>query len=254
MNKKILLIGGLIVVVGGVVLLTRNPIVPAPSETANQDTSTPDTGAPVSTTPKPISGLPTGNTLVVSNQKPGPLVTIDKVTLTRSGFVAIHEDNRGTPGKILAYSAVLAKGTHTNVTVSYAMSPSAGYFAMLHADSDDSKAFASGVDQPLNDSAGKPIMQQFYANVSTVATNINYQVSIKSFAFTPATLTVKRGDTVTFINNDSAPHTVTATAFGGAHAMPIGQNYTLDTKNLSAGTYTYHCDYHPSMTGTITVK
>jgi len=38
-------------------------------------------------------------------------------------------------------------------------------------------------------------------------------VSIQGFAFNPATLTIKAGTTVTWTNEDSAPHTITSAGF-----------------------------------------
>ena len=77
-------------------------------------------------------------------------------------------------------------------------------------------------------------------------------VTIADFAFGPAELSVAAGTTVTFVNNDSAPHT--ATADDGSFdtgEIPPGESatVTLDT----AGTFAYHCEIHPSMTATLTV-
>lgn len=78
-------------------------------------------------------------------------------------------------------------------------------------------------------------------------------VTITGFAFSPATLSVAVGDTVTWTNEDSAPHTVTAddgTFDSGNLATGETFTQTFDT----AGTYDYHCTVHPSMTATIVVK
>lgn len=79
------------------------------------------------------------------------------------------------------------------------------------------------------------------------------QVSIKGFAFTPAAVTVKKGDSVTWTNNDSPAHTVTANDgdFDSGELSP-GESFTQ--KFAKAGTFAYHCEIHASMTGTVTVK
>jgi len=80
-----------------------------------------------------------------------------------------------------------------------------------------------------------------------------HQVLIKNFAFEPADLTINAGDSVEFINEDSAPHTATA------------DNGSFDTGNLrrgqkatltfaTAGTYSYFCAVHPRMKGSLTVN
>ncbi|MDO8483715.1 MAG: cupredoxin domain-containing protein [Candidatus Limnocylindrales bacterium] len=78
-------------------------------------------------------------------------------------------------------------------------------------------------------------------------------VAIKDFAFGPADIQAKVGQTVTFTNNDSAPHT--ATLDDGSCTTPNISNGASDGLVLSAaGTYPFHCSVHPTMKGTITVS
>lgn len=77
------------------------------------------------------------------------------------------------------------------------------------------------------------------------------QVSIKNFAFAPATLTIKAGDTVTWINNDSAAHDISGSGFKSP-IMSNGQGYSF--KFTSVGTFDYICGIHPGMKGIIIVK
>jgi len=73
----------------------------------------------------------------------------------------------------------------------------------------------------------------------------------KGFAFVPATLEVKVGDTVTFKNEDTAPHNVRIDNKDlGEQAQGADVTWTAD----KAGTFPYVCTIHPSMTGEITVK
>src|SRR5215212_28057 len=78
-------------------------------------------------------------------------------------------------------------------------------------------------------------------------------VSIKGFAFNPPNATVAPGTTVTWVNDDQAPHTATANdgAFDSGTLQP-GQSYSFVFDK--PGTYAYHCNIHPDMTGTITVS
>ena len=73
--------------------------------------------------------------------------------------------------------------------------------------------------------------------------------------YSPTSITVVIGvnNTVTWINNDAAPHTVTANdgSFDSGIFNP-GQSWTYTF--TTPGTYTYHCTLHPWMSGTITVK
>jgi plastocyanin len=83
----------------------------------------------------------------------------------------------------------------------------------------------------------------------------NVSVNIQNFAFDPPNITVAPGTTVTWVNNDSAPHTVTATDPAGAFdsgTLQPGQSYSF-TFTQPGTTYAYYCAIHPSMTGTVTV-
>ncbi len=80
-------------------------------------------------------------------------------------------------------------------------------------------------------------------------------VMIQNFAFSPATLTVKAGTTVTWTNNDGTQHTVTpdagAPAGFGSGGLSPGTSYSFTF--TSPGTYPYHCSIHTSMKGTVIV-
>lgn len=89
------------------------------------------------------------------------------------------------------------------------------------------------------------------SNDTAEATN---KVTIQNFAFSPAAITVKKGATVTWTNNDQVAHTVTETdgkTGPDSSALNPGQTFTF-TYN-SVGTFQYHCSIHTSMTGTVTV-
>jgi plastocyanin len=77
-------------------------------------------------------------------------------------------------------------------------------------------------------------------------------VSIVDFAFQPASIEVPAGSTVTWTNTGAVTHTVTADdgAFDSGQLKPgtsFSQTFT------TPGTYTYHCEIHPQMTGTVVV-
>ncbi|HET7001380.1 MAG TPA: cupredoxin family copper-binding protein [Puia sp.] len=90
-------------------------------------------------------------------------------------------------------------------------------------------------------------------NNTTTPPPVANTVSIVNMSFTPATLTVSVGTTVTWTNNDGMTHTVTSDASGfDSGDITMGSKYS---KVFSvAGTYAYHCTIHPAMKGTIVVK
>jgi plastocyanin len=85
------------------------------------------------------------------------------------------------------------------------------------------------------------------------AVETTIQVSAKNFMFAPASVRVKAGTTVTWLNLDDEPHTV----FSGAGLF---RSSALDTQERfsfkfeKAGTYHYLCTIHPRMVGTVVVE
>jgi plastocyanin len=77
-------------------------------------------------------------------------------------------------------------------------------------------------------------------------------VPIKGFKFVPATIKLKGGGRITWVNRDSAPHTATAKdhAFDTG-TLQQGQSKTITLKR--PGTYAYICTVHPFMQGTVVV-
>ena len=80
-------------------------------------------------------------------------------------------------------------------------------------------------------------------------------VMMEGYAYSPSTLTVRVGDTVTWTNHDQAPHDVVTTSAPVAirsSMLSHGQSwsYTFTT----AGTYSYYCSVHPDMRAQIVVQ
>jgi plastocyanin len=81
-----------------------------------------------------------------------------------------------------------------------------------------------------------------------------YSISIMNFAFNPNTLTINKGDTVIWTNNDTVPHQVKGDTLNALSApvMTNGQTYTFTFNEVE--TFAYHCVIHPMMTANIIVK
>ena len=79
------------------------------------------------------------------------------------------------------------------------------------------------------------------------------EASIVDLTFQPATIEVDAGASVTWTNEDSVPHTVTArTADFDSGVMQEGDSFSLVFDE--PGTFDYFCAIHPSMTGRVTVS
>jgi plastocyanin len=81
-------------------------------------------------------------------------------------------------------------------------------------------------------------------------------IMIQNFAFSPATLSVAPGATVTVMNKDSVTHTVTSTASPASFDtgdVAAGATVTFKAP-AKAGSYNYICSIHTYMHGTLTVQ
>ncbi len=81
--------------------------------------------------------------------------------------------------------------------------------------------------------------------------------SSQGLNYLPASVTVAKGGSVVWRNNDPVPHTVTATTVptGASHfdSGNMNPNATYTVTFTVDGTYNYVCSYHPWMHGTVIV-
>jgi plastocyanin len=78
-------------------------------------------------------------------------------------------------------------------------------------------------------------------------------VAIDGTTFQPATLTVKVGDSVTWVNKDPFPHTVTSAAGGfDSHEIDSGKSWKYTA--IKKGEFAYVCIFHPTMKATLKVE
>jgi len=80
-----------------------------------------------------------------------------------------------------------------------------------------------------------------------------HTVTMDGVQYNPAELTVRRGDTVVWVNKDPFPHTATAndkTFNSGSIAVGGTWKYVA----TASGVHSYSCNFHPTMKGKLTVK
>jgi len=97
-------------------------------------------------------------------------------------------------------------------------------------------------------------MTQPAPTAETVPSATATAVSIENFKFSPSSITVKKGTTITWTQMDSTPHTVTVEKGDGPDSPLLQKGETYSYKFDNVGTYAYHCKPHPYMKGTIVVE
>lgn len=135
-------------------------------------------------------------------------------------------------------------------TVAQDATPSTGGAEMLPCPA------ATPVASPAAMATEAPIASPTETTGGTMASPVagpGCSVDIRNISFQPAVIQISVGETVTWENYDDVSHTVT------------GDNNEFDSGKLSkgqkfshtfttAGTFTYHCNVHPTMKGTIIVS
>ncbi|HEY6451642.1 MAG TPA: cupredoxin family copper-binding protein [Steroidobacteraceae bacterium] len=91
------------------------------------------------------------------------------------------------------------------------------------------------------------------AGTSDAGATRSQRVTIEGLRFSPATLSVRRGATVVWINKDLVPHSVTADG-RQFDSQSIAPQSSWTYRALKAGSFDYHCTYHPAMKGRLIVQ
>jgi plastocyanin len=106
------------------------------------------------------------------------------------------------------------------------------------------------LDQLADDPAAAPTAAEGAQPVAAAAGAGGGTVKMAGLSFAPGTLTVARGTTVVFDNDDTAPHTVTARSGGvDSGVLDPGRQFSLAVTDG----FEYFCSIHPSMTARIVV-
>ncbi|MFL5617559.1 MAG: metallophosphoesterase [Gemmatimonadaceae bacterium] len=80
------------------------------------------------------------------------------------------------------------------------------------------------------------------------------EIGIDNFAFAPATLTVKRGTKVVWINDDDVPHLIVNVEGKFPSSKVLDTNQRFSATLTAPGTYRYFCSLHPQMQGKLVVE
>ncbi len=88
------------------------------------------------------------------------------------------------------------------------------------------------------------------AEAAAVAVTIN----IKDFKYSKATVTIKKGQSVKWVNKDEMKHNATTSKSGGPKGPLLAKGKSYTWKATKTGTFNYHCTPHPFMKAKVIVK
>jgi plastocyanin len=103
--------------------------------------------------------------------------------------------------------------------------------------------------QPLNPVNMTPAKPNLFNNTISIVSNA---ANVEQ-PYSPSPVTLPVGTTISWINDDSIPHTVTSTnSVFDSGFVPTGRTFSF--KFEEPGVYNYFCLYHQNMKGTVIVK
>ncbi|VVB97604.1 Halocyanin [uncultured archaeon] len=100
----------------------------------------------------------------------------------------------------------------------------------------------------------QPTEKSTPTTIQPTLTPATVAVEIKGFAYNPANITISKGTTVVWTQNDSVSHTVTIASGTGFDSGTLNQGQTFSYTFNEAGTFIYGCSIHPRMSGKIIVQ
>jgi plastocyanin len=184
--------------------------------------------------------------------KPGPVTFVirNRGTMPHGFEIELEGESSGSGSGDLfkAESSLLQPGESTRMTVE--LTQTGIYKIECLVDGHDDM----GMEGPLEVSANAPLVETESTSAQTAAkSDGDASVAISGFAFDPDTIEVAPGTEVTWSNDDPAPHTVTAENGGfDSDIVDAGKSFSFTFDK--AGTYSYRCNVHPDMKGTVEVR
>ncbi len=133
--KKILLASLAIGLAGAGCAPFAEPVTPVTSTAAPQ--AVPATSSSTQTPPRASASA--SNSIKLESQQKGSTIVVDDVTLTKPGYIVIHQDTNGKPGLILATSDLLPAGESQHKTITLPLGVGKTFWAEIRTDNGDGK-------------------------------------------------------------------------------------------------------------------
>jgi plastocyanin len=115
-------------------------------------------------------------------------------------------------------------------------------------------AAGCGGNSNSSTSSGSTSSTAATSSSSSSASGGGVAIKMQNIAFDPKDVTVKVGQKVTWTNDDSVAHNVTAQSGASFKSSDFSKGGTFSFTPTKAGTIKYVCTIHPGMTATLTVE
>jgi len=237
------------------------------------------TAPEVTTTPGENVEIPMAGELVAVDQKAGEILLVQSATLLTDGYVVAHRVADGKPAEVIGVSELLTTGTSLNIGVPLnegaVLIAGESVFFMLHDDNGDGEYLFPGenADLPtineegwvirklitiLGDGAAADTSEVFEKEMMEKGPTL---ISYDENGFSPASITIKVGDTVVFENEGTKDMWVASSihpthkdlpGFDDLKSVGGGESYTYTFEK--AGTWKYHNHVKAGDTGVVIVE
>jgi plastocyanin len=265
MLKKIL-IGGVVIAVTIFLLITvNNKWKSSVSQTAETENAT-----------LRESKINVKASILVSPQSDSDTVQVERVTLTKGGFLAVRAVDSNRLGQIIEISEYLAAGTHSNLSITLGefYAGSEELIVMIYEDAGSDQIF-NDLDQPYEKNGvlvavyvatGDEVSESIATNISTpegislMDMGTMQFISYTDDGFEPKRVTISLGTMVHFVNESSIDMWVASDAhpahtdlptFDQFKGSPPGEQYVYIFDQ--SGEWKYHDHLTPTAVGTIIV-
>ncbi len=142
------------------------------TDTDDIDTTDTDTTDTTDNTTDTMPLLVGKNALYVAEQRPGTTVEVSALVMESPGFVVIHENQNGTPGKIIGKSSLLDKDDNgAAITLDRQTTDGEKLIAMIHKDNGNS-TFSETEDTSVKDDQGEDVMMEFEVSANAPEVDI----------------------------------------------------------------------------------
>ncbi len=187
-------------------------------------------------------------------------LTVKEAYLDRPGYVVIHA-NKDFIGGIIARSPIM-EGTGKDIKINVLnYSGQSPLYAVIHYDNGDGVFQYPGPDSPDDN----PVIEKFIitegatttTTTTTSTTTTEYTpkteyIKMDNFEFQPDNLMIREGDTVRWMNQESAEHRIYIPSILDTGILKKGEGFSHTFER--EGIYKYVCKIHPSMRGRIIVE
>lgn len=211
------------------------------------DVAAPEAGATPAASPAAADG---GE--VVAESTTDVEASLDDI-LAAEHAINVHESAENI-GNYIACGNVTGTPTDGMLRIELEELNDSGYTGEAHLlDNGDGTTTVTVTLMMAGDAAGTPaaVAADHAAHAGAGET---VEVDIIDFAYSPDPVTIKTGQSVTWTNQDSAPHTATAKDRDVLQSGTLNQGESFTQQFDTPGTYEYFCEFHPDMLGVITVE